>query len=91
MYVQMHCLIQGSGEGDGASTQRQMWRRIFWLMNMKRNWSTVVDPGFLQGGGRLLSMGAGGAPTYDFAQFSQKLHEFERIRTPRGVRVPRAP
>ena len=24
----------------------------------------------------------GGAPTYDFAKFSQKLHEIERIRTP---------
>ena len=36
MYVQMHCLIQGSGDRDGASTQRQMWGRIFWLMNMKK-------------------------------------------------------
>ena len=25
-----------------------------------------------------------GAPTYDFAKFSQKLHEIERIWTPRG-------
>ena len=31
--------------------------------------------------GRQLS---GGAPTYDFAKFSQKLHEIERIWTPRG-------
>ena len=31
-----------------------------------------------------------GAPTYDLAKFSQKLHEIERIWT-RGVRVPRAP
>ena len=26
----------------------------------------------------------GGAPTYDFAKFSQKLHEIERIWTPGG-------
>ena len=30
-----------------------------------------------------------GAPTYDFAKFSQKLHEIERIWT--LVRVPRTP
>ena len=34
----------------------------------------------------------GGAPTYEFAKFSQKLHEIERIWTPGGgARVPRAP
>ena len=34
----------------------------------------------------------GGAPTYDFAKFSQKLYEIERIWAPGGgVRVPRAP
>ena len=33
-----------------------------------------------------------GAPTYDFAKFSQKLHEIEKIWAPReGGRVPRAP
>ena len=32
-----------------------------------------------------------GAPTYDFAKFSQKLHEIERIWAPRGARVPHAP
>ena len=30
----------------------------------------------------------GGAPTYNFAKFSQKLHEIERIWTPRGVARP---
>ena len=45
----------------------------------------VVDPGFPPGKGAN-SPGEGvGAPTYDFADFSQKLHEIERIRTPRGV------
>ena len=34
--------------------------------------------------GRQLSRGA---PTYDFAKFSQKLHEIERIWTPRGGRA----
>ena len=31
-----------------------------------------------------------GAPTYDFAKLSQKLHEIERIWTRGGARVPRA-
>ena len=37
--------------------------------------------------GRQLS--GGGAPTYDFAKFSQKLHEIERIWTPRGGARPK--
>ena len=36
--------------------------------------------------GRQLSRGA---PTYDFAKFSQKLHEIERIWTPRGGACPK--
>ena len=32
-----------------------------------------------------------GALAYDFAIFSQKLHEIERIWTPRGARIPGAP
>ena len=31
-----------------------------------------------------------GAPIYDFAKFPQKLHEIERIRTPRGARPSRS-
>ena len=34
-----------------------------------------ADPGFPVGGGANL----GGAPTYDFVKFSQKLHEIEKI------------
>ena len=30
-----------------------------------------------------------GEPTYDFAKFSQKLHEIERIWTPRGGARPK--
>ena len=41
----------------------------------------MADPGFPRGGG---ANSPGGAPTYDFAKFSQKLHEMERIWTPRG-------
>ena len=36
----------------------------------------------------------GGAPIYEIAKFSEKLHEIERIWTPGGgggARVPRAP
>ena len=36
---------------------------------------------FLIGGG---ANSPGGVPTYDFAKFSQKLHEIERIWTPGG-------
>ena len=48
----------------------------------------VADPGFPQGGD---ANSPRGAPTYDFAKISQKMHEIERIWTPRGARVPRAP
>ena len=41
--------------------------------------SPVADPGFPRGG----------APTYDFVKFSQKLHEIERIWT--GGRASLAP
>ena len=41
----------------------------------------VADLGFPQGGG---ANSPGGAPTYDFAKFSQKLHEIERIWAPGG-------
>ena len=47
-------------------------------------WTTVADPGFPRGGG---ANSPGGASTYDFAKFSQKLHEIERIWTPRGGRA----
>ena len=42
---------------------------------------TVADPGFPRGGG---TNSPGGAPTYDFAKFSRKLHEIERIWIPGG-------
>ena len=45
----------------------------------------VADPGFPRGGGANSPGGGGrGAPTYDFAKFSPKLHEIERIWTPWG-------
>ena len=43
----------------------------------------VADPGFPRGGGA--NSPGGGAPTYEFVEFSQKLHEIERIWTPRGA------
>ena len=48
----------------------------------------VVDPGFPRGGG---ANSPGGAPTYDFAKFPQKLHEIERIRAPWGEARPSPP
>ena len=43
----------------------------------------MADLGFPPRRGRQLP---GGAPTYDFAKFSQNLHEFERIWTGGGAR-----
>ena len=43
--------------------------------------NSVADPGFPLGGAPTL--GGEGAPTYDFAKFSPKLHGIERIWTPR--------
>ena len=53
---------------------------VFMLQEHLTQYS-VADPGFPRGGG---ANSPGGAPTYDFAKFSQKLHEIERIWTPRG-------
>ena len=47
----------------------------------------VADPEFPSGAESTLS----GMPTYDFAKYSQKLHEIEIIRTPSGACVPHAP
>ena len=49
----------------------------------------VTDPGFPRGGGA--NSRGGGAPTYDFAKFPQKLHGIERIWNPQGAHVPLAP
>ena len=46
----------------------------------------VADPGLPRGGG---ANSPGGAPTYDFAKFSQKLHEIERIWTRGGGARPK--
>ena len=50
-------------------------------LDIVREYIPVVDTGFPRGGG---ANSPGGAPTYDFAKFSQKLHEIERIWTPGG-------
>ena len=47
----------------------------------------VANPGFPRGGAAN-SPGGGGAPTYDFAKISQKLHEMERIWTPGASLAP---
>ena len=48
----------------------------------------MADPGFPRGGG---ANSRGGAPTYDFTKFSQKLHLIERIWTPQRGRASLAP
>ena len=47
-----------------------------------RRYLPVADPGFPRAWGA--NSRGGGAPTYDFAKFPQKLHEIERIWTPGG-------
>ena len=49
-------------------------------------WLAVADLGFPQGGG---TNSPGGMPTYNFAKISQKLHEIERIWTPRWGAHPK--
>ena len=49
--------------------------RIHKLISIRE---AVADSGFPRGGG---ANSPGGAPTYDFAKISQKLHEIERIWT----------
>ena len=51
----------------------------------KNEFRSVADPGFPEVRAPTLQ----GAPTYDFAKISQKLHEIERIWTP--VRRPSRP
>ena len=46
----------------------------------------MADPGFPGGGG---ANSPGGVPTYNFAEFSQKLHEIERIWSPRKGARPK--
>ena len=54
---------------------------------IKTLWSGA-DPGFPVGGG---ADPLGGAPTYDFVKFSEKLHEIEKILGRRGARAGCAP
>ena len=51
------------------------------LHEIKEQWR-IQD--FPEEGAPTLQAGGGGAPTYNFAKFSQKLHEIERIWTPGG-------
>ena len=51
------------------------------VLNLTLQSLAAADPGFPRGGG--------GAPTYDFAKFSQKLHEIEIIVSRGGA--PLAP
>ena len=62
-------------------------RNVRQVLSLTLHSLTVADPGFPQGGG---ANSPGGAPTYDFAKFPQKLHEIERIWAPPGG-VPRVP
>ena len=59
--------------------------KINLIGTMLVNYSAVADPGFSPGGG------ANSQNCYYFSHFCRKLHENERIWTPRGVRVPSAP
>ena len=55
-----------------------------------RNNTKNFTPVFTSGGSRISPRrgrqlpGGGGAPTYDFAKFSQKMHEIEKFGPPGG-------
>ena len=53
--------------------------------------NSVTDAGFPRGGDTNPPGEVGGAPTYDFTNFSQNMHEIEKIWTPRMARVPGIP
>ena len=57
---------------------------VVYVSKFSQNFHTkaVADPGFPRGGGA----DSRGAPTYNFAKCSQKLHEIERIWTRGGAR-----
>ena len=71
-------LWSSSGIGWGKPT-------LTWRINMKNSWTAVADPGFSPGGG------ANSQNCYYFSHFCRKLHENERIWTPRGGRASLAP
>ena len=57
------------------------------MLNVKlQSINAVADPGFSRGGGREPSRGG-----REHAKFSRKLHEIERIWTPRGGRASLTP
>ena len=62
------------------------WKSIFKQLHVHRVGIAGADPGFPRGGG---ANSPRGVPTYDFAKFSQKLHEIERIWTPQGGARPK--
>ena len=55
---------------------------------IRRPQDSGADPGFPVGGG---ADPLGGAPTYDFVKFSQKLHEIKKILGRRSARAGGAP
>ena len=78
-------LLIGDPRGGGARYEPPPpWSKFFHFHAV-----SVADPGFPRGGGA--NFPEGGAPTYEFAKFSQKLHEIERFWTPRGGAGPSRP
>ena len=77
----------GSSELTSNHRRHHMCTVIRLVSKSKNNANLVLTSGgsrISRGGG---ANSPGGAPTYNFAKFSQKLHEFERIWTPGGARV----
>ena len=77
VYPELHGYVWGVGYHRTWDTSPRPTDTDTWL---------VADAGFPRGGGA-----RPGGPTNNFAKFSQKLHEIDRIWTPRGAGVPRAP
>ena len=67
------------------------WYYALLINNVQIITFSRADPGFSVGGGANRP-GEGGAPTYEIAKFSEKLHEIEKISGRRvGARAPCTP
>ena len=93
IYLQLSAVLNNAfrhiyWKQSNTSVNRPTWGFFKVNSNLWNKWvKALADPGFPRGGGA----NSPGGPTYEFAKFSQKLHENERIWTPRGVHVTRTP
>ena len=74
------CLVETPPDGYCCGRYASYWNALLSSNDLKDQYQWRIQD-FPEEGA---PTPRGGAPTYDFAKFSQKLHEIERIWTPRG-------